>query len=303
MPQLEDPGSLVQIGYSAGSRSSPKFDWVKNVQREGLFAPGTCQERDRQASCAFAYLWNLARNKVPAEVIGDFEAFVKELQIGRMDDRGSMAGDGKGISGNSGTMAGASQTTGSYTLQSGSRTFTFHNAELAPPTGVMALNYARCALSTFFLNLFLIQNFRAVHCENQPHKFSISWTTYRSHPKGAGGHFYIASHGIRINADTNTAVFWRPGDFHCTSLQRVDPNDDSPEFSQCGLALVTSTRLKAIWAKYCKNLISAASAEKEISAAESADAKRDGTELEESDSSQEGSSFSEDEGTGKSEEV
>ena len=28
---MEDPGSLVQMGFSAGSRSAPQFDWVRNI--------------------------------------------------------------------------------------------------------------------------------------------------------------------------------------------------------------------------------------------------------------------------------
>lgn len=136
----------MQLGYSAGARSAPKFDWVRNIVRERSFPIGTREERDRESSCAFALLWNLARNKVPAEVIADLEQFAEDLKIGRMDDHGTMAGDGGGAAGMAGTIAGAAGSTGTYSLQSGENIFTFHGVELAPPTGVMAANYARCAL-------------------------------------------------------------------------------------------------------------------------------------------------------------
>lgn len=132
---------MVQLGYSAGARSKPAFHWVRNVQKPRSHAPGTEEKRDRDASCAFAYFWNLAKNRVPEEVIADFESFMASLEIGRMDGRSTMAGDGAGAK--AGTLAGESISTGEYSISPSNQVYAFHNAQLAPPTGVMAANYSR----------------------------------------------------------------------------------------------------------------------------------------------------------------
>ncbi|KAF9060280.1 hypothetical protein BDP27DRAFT_1237066 [Rhodocollybia butyracea] len=102
---------------------------------------------------------------------------------------------------------------------------TFHDADLAPPSGVFARNYTR-----------------AVHKENQPHDWSVSWTTFRDDRRNdMGGHFYIAEYGICIQASSNKAVFWKPSDWHGTSLPMLEPDakGDGP-LLQSGLAIVTS---------------------------------------------------------------
>ncbi|EEB96583.1 hypothetical protein MPER_04261 [Moniliophthora perniciosa FA553] len=113
----------------------------------------------------------------------------------------------------------------------------FRFAEMAPPCGVFAQNYAR-----------------PTHTENQPHQYSISWTTGRQGTPSDGGHFYNSTLGIRVQGAANTVVIWKPKDIHGTSLPLVDPADRNPPVLQTGLAIVTSNRLPAIFKKYREGL-------------------------------------------------
>ena len=98
----------------------------------------------------------------------------------------------------------------------------------------------------------LTKCFSPTHVESQPHKYALAWTVRRDHPSDAGGHFYIGSYGIHIQAAANSLVIWRPADVHCTSLQDLDPHDTNPAFLQRGLAIVTPMRLPRLWDKYWK---------------------------------------------------
>jgi len=94
-----------------------------------------------------------------------------------------------------------------------------------------------------------------MHFEHQPHKYAMAWTVRRDHPPDAGGHFYIGTYRIRIQAAPNTLVIWKPTDIHGTSLQDLDPNDENPAFIQTGLAIVTPNRLRKLWRDYKENAI------------------------------------------------
>jgi hypothetical protein len=100
----------------------------------------------------------------------------------------------------------------------------------------------------------------ATHYEHQPHKWAFAWTVSRSHGNSAGGHFYIACYGIRVESAPNTLVAWMPNDSHGTTLQACRPADDDPSFYQKGLSFVTSNRLKTVWRNYQDKLISWAEA-------------------------------------------
>ncbi|KAF8228512.1 hypothetical protein L208DRAFT_1291263 [Tricholoma matsutake] len=126
--RLEDPGKLVQVGYSAGSRSSPKFDWVKNLL-SAQHTPEVVEAMNVKASSACAFVWNLICSRLPTEVIEDFERFITDAELVRMDADSLMAeAAGKGV----------------YTVNIGEDQFDFHKVELAPATGVFAENYSRC---------------------------------------------------------------------------------------------------------------------------------------------------------------
>jgi hypothetical protein len=126
--QLEDPGKLVQVGYLAGSRSLPKFDWVKNLL-SAQHTPEVVEAMNVKASLACAFVWNLICLRLPTEVIEDFEKFITDAKLVCMDADSLMAkAAGKGV----------------YTVNIGEDQFDFHKAELALPTGLFAENYSRC---------------------------------------------------------------------------------------------------------------------------------------------------------------
>ena len=92
-----------------------------------------------------------------------------------------------------------------------------------------------------------------MHFERQPHKYAIAWTVHRDHPTEAGGHFYIGSYRMRIQAAPNTLVVFIPSDVHGTSLQDLNPQDLDPAFLQTGIAIVTPNRLPSVWNKFCES--------------------------------------------------
>lgn len=123
--QLEDTGKLLQEGFSAGARSAPQFDWVKNILSKKV-SPGTISEHKFDTCSVFALFWNKAKRYMPPEIYVDFEQWFVELGVTRMH------------------AAGPSQSPqGSYTLSIAGEPITFENVEMAPPAGVFGWNYSR----------------------------------------------------------------------------------------------------------------------------------------------------------------
>ncbi|KAF9074235.1 hypothetical protein BDP27DRAFT_1214783 [Rhodocollybia butyracea] len=211
--QKEDAGSLVISGWSAGSRSRLLLDFARNFEAKHKLSSTQKEKVQYKASSAFALFWNLVKSLGPQEVVDDLEDFVKKHNLYKMDPA---------------VLRGGRIRT--YTVDvDGEVPIIFRNADLAPPSGVFARNYARY-----------------VHREKQPHRWAASWTTFRDDSANdAGGHFYLPEYGIRIRAATNKAVFWRPGDWHATSLPKLAPDEKNGPLLQCGLAIVTSARLPA----------------------------------------------------------
>ncbi|KAK7051219.1 hypothetical protein VNI00_004719 [Paramarasmius palmivorus] len=219
--RLEDAGSIVMSGWSAGSRSSPQFHWTRNLSKK--VTPVEAEDLAYEASSSFAVFWNLSRCILPAQIIDDFDSFIEDSGIYRMDS---------GILG-----AGAPAQ---YTIPTEEGWATFRHAKMAPPCGVFARNYAR-----------------ATHNESQPHTWAISWTTGRKGKVSDGGHFYNCCYRLRVEGAANTLVAWQPKDFHATSLQNVCPNDPKPTFVQSGLAIVTSSRIDGVFKQYMDGQMSA----------------------------------------------
>ncbi|KAF9038894.1 hypothetical protein BDP27DRAFT_1166384, partial [Rhodocollybia butyracea] len=217
----EDAGSIVIAGWSAGSRSRTRLDLARNFELRNKLTQKEKSELQYKSGSVFALFWNLVKSLGPTEVVEDMEEFVAKNSLYKMDVKIAQGGRQQ-----------------MFTVDvDGGVPLTFHDADLAPPSGVFARNYARC-----YLLMLLI---RAIHKENQPHKWSVSWTTFRDNSrKEVGGHFYVAEYGIRIQAASNKAVFWKPGDWHRTSLPMLEPDakGDGP-LLQSGLAIVTSPRL------------------------------------------------------------
>ena len=63
--------------------------------------------------------------------------------------------------------------------------------------------------------------------------------------RSQGGHFFICSHAIKVEAATDTVVVWRPKSLHGTSLQQRDPEET--EIFQAGLAIVTPPGVVRLW--------------------------------------------------------
>ncbi|RPD71466.1 hypothetical protein L226DRAFT_573939 [Lentinus tigrinus ALCF2SS1-7] len=163
--RLEDPGKMIQTGYSAGARSKPVFNWVRNVISRQETSLEFLASSDFRSSCLFALGWNICRSVLPHDgVMKEWVEFLDNNRLPRMDG-------GVGIQ----------SSTGNVTIHLGDTPVTFHNMELAPASGLLNQNYAR-----------------GVHREQQPHPFAVQWILHRSHGEAAGGHFYIAEYGVKI---------------------------------------------------------------------------------------------------------
>lgn len=133
--QLADPGKIVQIGISAGARSKPLIDWVKNIYSKRL-SDDYVDDLDRKTAHAFSILWMLIRRKLPDVVSDDLVTWLTESGIYRMNKE---------------VVRGIREQSegGNIELDIGGNSFNFQWAEMAPPSGVMAANYSR-----YFLILF-----------------------------------------------------------------------------------------------------------------------------------------------------
>ncbi|KAI0349787.1 hypothetical protein OH77DRAFT_1577594 [Trametes cingulata] len=218
--QKEDTGMLVQAGYTAGSRSHPSFNWVRNLLRRRELSPEFLATSDYHTSCLFALAWNIIRARLPGTITTDWVDFLRDNGLPAMD-----AGIGMG------------GVTGDYAIRFGDEEVIFHEAELAPPTGLLHLNYSR-----------------AIHWEHQPHAYSVQWIIDRTHGPECGGHFYISSYGVQIINTSDTLIAWRPTDRHGTSFAAFSPDDSNPEYQQVGICFVTSNRLATVFERYGSEL-------------------------------------------------
>ncbi|RDB30477.1 hypothetical protein Hypma_007129 [Hypsizygus marmoreus] len=225
--RMEDTGKLVQVGYSAGSRSSPKFDWVKNLLSNAHSDDALAEINDDDSS-VFAFAWQQLRSLLPMPVIDDFDLYLNGTKIKRMDANGHLP---------------SSKSQRSYSVKIGDNEFDFHHAELAPPTGVFGQNYSR-----------------PIHYETQPHKYAASWTLSRNAGSPEGMHFYFAKYGIQVQAAPNTVIVWIPSEPHGTCLPNYHPTDGDPPILQRGLAFITSNRLPLVWQQYVDGHITHAQA-------------------------------------------
>ncbi|RXW17374.1 hypothetical protein EST38_g8480 [Candolleomyces aberdarensis] len=216
----EDSGTIFLAGFSAGSRSHPKFGITRNFEcSEGEEA----EKADNETIAnILAYLWSRAKGIFPTEIINDFENFYDGNNIPRFDPN----------------WPASATKFGTLKLVLEGREYVFDNIERAPGCAVMVQRYAR-----------------PVHYEHQGHKFAISWMNHRQGTHLAGGHFYLCTHGIEVKACEDTAWAWMPEMWHTTGLANFDPTFEVPALSdpfhdQQSIALVTSNRLQSVWKKY-----------------------------------------------------
>ncbi len=222
-------------GYSPGSRSHPHFDWVKNLRSKKL-SKEAISHMNYRTSSAFAFFWNLCQAWLPAEIIADFDEFLDTIGILAMDSNRRLP-----------------MLDGDYEATVDGLTYEFNNVRLAPPQGVMAVNYSRYGLKTVLeCGLELLSS--AIHQEHQPHQWAISLNTVREGSAASGGSFYFAQYGVRVLQATNTLIAFKPCDAHGTSLLHRTPADTAwyRGTYQMGLAIISSPRLASTFLAYKK---------------------------------------------------
>ena len=113
------------MGYTAGARNHPLFDWTKNLKSK-KHDPDDLKDINFEISSVFALFWALLRVHLPQEVLRGFEDYLADNDMCRMDadeKRGNVEGE--------------------YMVQWGDQRVEFGGVELAPPAGVAGCNYAR----------------------------------------------------------------------------------------------------------------------------------------------------------------
>ena len=130
MPQLDDPGTLSLVGFSAGARSSPSFGWARNIKQstfqDKTKVQDTIEELNEDTCAAFALFWNLCRSWLPDEIINDIDASTLSLGLPPMAPTVQDSHDG-----------------GYHITLPDGLTVSFSDVRLAPPMGLTANNYAR----------------------------------------------------------------------------------------------------------------------------------------------------------------
>lgn len=117
------------IGYSGGNRSRPTFGWIRNIIRKG----SDSVDLDHRAAETQALAWTLFKKKLPEIVIKGIEDWIKKTGIPPMMPEGLGAMSELGTDG----------VTPSVQVGFGRMSFSITQPELAPPSGVMSMNYAR----------------------------------------------------------------------------------------------------------------------------------------------------------------
>jgi hypothetical protein len=214
----------------------------------------------------FAFAWNVFRNQLPPEVIADFDKYLTSSGITRMNPLGRK-----------------NKKMGAYTICDDEESVEFFNIELAPPAGVVGVNYTRYACSSLEdTQLDQALTFRYIHDESSAHRYGIFWTTARetgqpdnscqpdnsSQPDNAGGAFFSSEYRVMVYGAKDTVVVWELEKLHGTSLAQWDPESDDPEFYQAGLAIVTPASLTNLWKRVQDGKISAEEAERQFVAHE-----------------------------------
>ncbi|KAI0692432.1 hypothetical protein C8T65DRAFT_586636 [Cerioporus squamosus] len=229
--RLDDPGWISHAGITAGARHQPGFDWAHNLTSQKLAqSPEFIQNLRFRESSICAFFWNMAKSKLPSEVLGAYEDYLHKNFMPRM------GGD-----------AGSYMKSGNYHLHDcdvgGAEypgVFEFKAAELAPPSAMFSVNYARCVQAVSL----------RIHKEGCPHKWTISWTLDRPGGPSPGGNFFITEYGLMIEAAGNAVVGWQPARPHGTSLRNCSPADQEKVVLEVGLSFATSPRLAKQWARY-----------------------------------------------------
>lgn len=101
------------------------FHWVRNVLRK-MSDEDKADFRLLQSD-AFAFFWNLLKHRLPRVILESWQNWMKAEMIPAMNPNWETHADNQG----------------SYEVKIGDKVLKYNNVQLAPPTAVMAQNYAR----------------------------------------------------------------------------------------------------------------------------------------------------------------
>ena len=206
---MSDPGKICLQGWTPGQLNRPKFNWVKNLSKK--ISSDIAQILNMDICAAFALFWNLTLQKIPPEIIQDFEKCLLSTDTPRMQ---------------------YDSTIPSFTLKLQHHHHTFHQQKFAPPSGQTSYNYCRY-----------------MHTETNGTRYMVLWYTHRNFSKKRdsvcnGGHFFFGDYGVRVQNFKDTAISWEPRKAHGTSLYvKKYP------FEQRGMSIGISNRLATVWKK------------------------------------------------------
>ncbi|KAI9699288.1 MAG: hypothetical protein M1836_002898 [Candelina mexicana] len=227
----DDPGSIVQTGYTAGSKDLRSFVWARSLITR--LTEEEIRELNYTTSSAYALFWNMVRNSVPETLIEDFNGVIRQSGMPRMDSN---------LKGRKPDLR--------YKVETGGRVFEFTYGELAPPCGVCGGNYSRQGTQSSHRTSNVDSLVRYTHNEKNATKNILSLTTHRSLPSDAGGNFYSSSYAFLVRSQANTLVTHRVADFHGTTLAQVTPGEKN--LYQTGISILIQGRLPAAWKEYQK---------------------------------------------------
>ena len=78
--QLANPGKIIQLGISAGARSKPSLNWVRNITSKQL-SNDFVDDLDRKSAHAFSLLWMLIHQRLPDELSDDLVTWLTKSGI------------------------------------------------------------------------------------------------------------------------------------------------------------------------------------------------------------------------------
>jgi hypothetical protein len=121
--QLEDPGVLALIGFTAGARSVPRFGLARNF----LCKPEDTSKIDLRNAAVAAYFWQHLQQAHPPEIAADIAAFYRTYNLPLLDPMWPYS----------------AQSSGQLSFPSPSGPLVFHDVAFAPSCLAMSSCYSR----------------------------------------------------------------------------------------------------------------------------------------------------------------
>lgn len=124
--QKENPGAILQVGFSPGSRSQPVFQFARTL-KSAIHATRNLVAYTYSCISAFDLLWNMCTNRLPAWIIKDFNNFLNTTNICRLSNEPTHNATKKG----------------DYSISIGDEVMEFQSDQLASPVGFFGMDYAK----------------------------------------------------------------------------------------------------------------------------------------------------------------